>query len=66
MSASQGSSGSGPPPSSQGKEEKEWKLKGCDMEIGGIGKKDPKKDEFMTIDLIFRFEDIPTPRVVGE
>ena len=53
--------------SSQGREEdREWKLKDCVMEISSIGKKDASKDDFMTIDLIFKFDDDPIPKVVGE
>ena len=36
------------------------------MEIGSVGKKDPKKDVYMTFDLIFKLDDDPTPKVVGE
>ena len=63
-------SGQGPP--SQGgqgnnsdKEEREWSLKDCTMEIASMGKKD-SKDEFMTIDLIFKMDDDPTPKIVGK
>ena len=53
--------------SSQGnQEDREFKLKDCIMEIVSVGKKDPLKDEFMTIDLVFKFEDDPVPKVVGE
>ena len=48
------------------KEERVWRLKDCTMEIGSVGKKDPKKDVYMTFDLIFQFDDDPTPKVVGE
>ena len=46
--------------------EKEWKLRDCKMEVVGIGKKDPVKDEFITIDLEFTFDELPRPRSVGE
>lgn len=48
------------------REEKQWALKDCTMEVTGIGKKDPVNDDSMTIDLIFTFEDDPSPKVVGE
>ena len=48
------------------KEERVWRLKDCTMEIGSVGKKDPKKDVYMTFDLIFKLDDDPTPKVVGE
>ena len=47
------------------KEEREWRLKDCTMEIASMGKKDPK-DEFMTIDLVFKMDDEPVPKVVGK
>ena len=46
-------------------EEEEWKLKDCSMEVVNIGKRDAK-DEFMTIDLIFRFHENPAPIAVGK
>ena len=52
---------------SQGTEEDtEWKLKDCSMEIVSVGKKDPIKDEFMTLDLVFKFPNNPIPQVVGK
>ena len=67
------SSSQGNPSSSQGnvssqgrQEDTEWKLKDCVMEVASIGKKDASKDEFMTIDLIFKFTEDPIPKVVGE
>ena len=60
-----GSNSQGPGNPPQDKEEREWTLKDCTMEIASMGKKDPK-DEFMTIDLIFKLEDDPTPKVVGK
>merc|ERR1719193_1548668 len=63
-----------PPSNSQGrgsqpsqaseKEERQWVLKDCTMEVTGIGKKDPVNDDSMTIDLIFTFDDDPSPKVV--
>ena len=59
-----GSQGQG----SQGaeKEERIWTLKDCKMEVVSVGKKDPLNDESMTVDLVFTFDDDPTPKVVGE
>lgn len=70
QSASQGPGSQGPGSqgqASQGqeKEEKELVLKDCTMEVVSVGKKDPMKDEFMTIDLVFTFPDNPTPKSVG-
>lgn len=48
------------------REEKEWTLKDCKMDVVSVGKKDPLNDESMTIDLVFTFDDDPTPKVVGE
>ena len=47
-------------------EERVYVLKDCTMEVVSVGKKDPIKDECMTIDLVFTFPDNPTPKVVGE
>ena len=47
------------------KEGREWRLKDCTMEIAGIGKKDSKA-EIMTIDLVFKLDDEPMPKVVGK
>ena len=69
QSASQSSQSQSASQSSQSqpaKEERVWRLKDCTMEIGSVGKKDPKKDVYMTFDLIFQFDDDPTPKVVGE
>ena len=64
QSASQGQSSQ----ATQGpaKEERVYVLKDCTMEVVSVGKKDPVKDEHMTIDLVFTFPDNPTPKVVGE
>ena len=64
QSASQGQSSQ----ATQGpdKEERVYALKDCTMEVVSVGKKDPVKDEYMTIDLVFTFPDNPTPKVVGE
>ena len=65
QSASQGQSSQGQ--SSQAtQEERVYVLKDCTMEVVSVGKKDPIKDECMTIDLVFTFPDNPTPKVVGE
>ena len=48
------------------KEEREWALKDCHMDVASVGKKDPLNDESMTVDLVFTFDDDPTPKVVGE
>ena len=57
------------PPSqeSQGtdKEERVFALKDCVMEVVSFGKKNPLKDDHMTIDLLFTFPDDPTPKAVG-
>ena len=53
------------PSQSNSSEERVWKLKDCEMKIGSCGKRDPK-DQFMTIDLVFRFSDNPNSKVVGE
>ena len=50
---------------SQASQRERLRLDDCEMEIGGCGKKNPK-DQFMTIDLVFKFTDDPNPRVVGE
>ena len=52
-------------PSQKKREERVWNLKDCKMEIGSCGKKDDK-DQYMTLDLVFKFLDEPNPRVVGE
>ena len=56
------------PGSSQGsdKQEREWALKYGTMEVLSVGKKDPQKDEYMTIDLVFTMDDNPIPKSVGE
>ena len=36
------------------------------MDVASVGKKDPLNDESMTVDLVFTFDDDPTPKVVGE
>ena len=51
--------------SSQASQRERLRLDDCEMEIGSCGKKDPK-DQFMTLDLVFKFPDDPNPRVVGE
>ena len=69
QSASQGQSSQGQSSqATQGpdKEERVYALKDCTMEVVSVGKKDPIKDECMTIDLVFTFPDNPTPKVVGE
>ena len=45
--------------------ERVWKLKDAKMEIGSCGKKNDK-DPFMTLDLVFKFDDEQNTKVVGE
>ena len=59
-----GSQGQGSQPAE--KEEREWALKDCHMDVASVGKKDPLNDESMTVDLVYTFDDDPTPKVVGE
>ena len=47
------------PSQSTKREERVWKLKDCDMKIGSCGKRDIK-DQFMMIDLVFKFSDNAT------
>ena len=50
---------------SQSTSEKLWQLKhNITMTVGAHGKK-TSHDKFMTLDLIFRFEDDPNPKLVG-
>ena len=53
------------PSQSTKREERVWKLKDCDMKIKSCGKRDIK-DQFMMIDLVFKFSDNANPKVVGE
>ena len=52
-------------PTSPASGKERLRLDDCEMEIGSCGKKNPL-DQFMTIDLVFKFSDDPHPRVVGE
>ena len=45
--------------------EKVWKLKDVKMTVGVYGKR-RAEDSSMVVDLVFEFEDDPTPKVVGE
>ena len=56
------------PGTSQGpdNQEIEWALRDGTMEVISIGKRDAQKDEYMTIDLVFKMDDDPTPKAVGE
>ena len=47
------------------KKERVWKLKDGTMEIASCGKKE-EKHQFMTLDLVFKFDDEPNNQVVGE
>ena len=53
------------PPASGSKKEKLWKLEDGSMTIGAIGKRS-EKDAFMTLDLLFKFNNNPNSKVVGE
>jgi hypothetical protein len=53
------------PPASGSKAQKLWRLQDGSMTIGAIGKRS-KKDEFMTLDLIFKMDNDPISKVVGE
>ena len=44
--------------------ERVWKLKDCKMTVGVYGKR-RAGDASMIVDLVFEFEDEPTPKVVG-
>ena len=63
---SQGNASQGQGSQGAEKEEREWALKDCHMDVASVGKKDPLNDESMTVDLVFTFDDDPTPKVVGE
>ena len=53
-------------PSAPGsKKEKLWKLQDGSMTIGAIGKRS-EKDAFMTLDLVFKMDNEPNSKVVGE
>ena len=54
-----------PSQSDSSKKERVWKLKGGDMYVGSCGKKNDR-DPCMTLDLVFKFDDEPSPKVVGE
>ena len=45
--------------------ERVWKLKDCKMTVGVYGKR-RAGDASMIVDLVFEFDDEPTPKVVGE
>lgn len=62
---SQPSSSPFDPPASGSKTQKLWKLADGSMTIGAIGKRS-NKDEFMTLDLIFKMDNDPISKVVGE
>jgi hypothetical protein len=47
------------------KKERVWKLKDGKMEISSCGKKN-ERDPFMSIDMVFKFDDEPSSQVVGE
>ena len=49
----------------EGKTERVWKLKDCEMSLGSFSKRSPT-DAFMTLDLVFCFPDDPVPKIVGE
>ena len=40
-------------------------MKGGTMYVGACGKKNTK-DQCMTLDLVFKFDDEPSPKVVGK
>ena len=65
MASQSAPSSSQTPNESTSREEKVWKLKDCEMTIGSCGKRDTK-DQFMMIDLVFKFSDNANPKVVGE
>lgn len=72
MASQQASQNPGPPPSQPGssqsdssKKERVWKLKGGTMYVGACGKKNTR-DQCMTLDLVFQFDDEPSPKVVGK
>ena len=47
-------------------EEKQWVLKdGIQMKVGNYYKK-TTEDKFRTLDLVFRFEGDPNPKIVGK
>ena len=50
-------------PSQADKKERVWKLKDGKMEIGSCGKKN-EKDPFMTLDLVFKFDEEQNTKVV--
>ena len=45
--------------------ERVLELKDCEMRVGWYGKV-AEKDQFMTINLVFDFPDMPTSKIVGE
>ena len=49
----------------QDQTERVGKLKGGTMHVAACGKK-TERDLFMTLDLVFKFDGDPTPKVVGE
>ena len=53
------------PPASGSQKERLWRLQDGSMTIGAIGKRS-ERDAFMTLDLVFKMDNDPVSKVVGE